>query len=333
MDELIQKIESSYGLSVKDVVLIRSSDDNDTYKIVADRGIFFGRLSKRKNKDSLSIDSELAFIKHLNSNSIPVAGVIPSKDGKDFTYMEGTPLVIFEWIDGVVGCVSKGKYLPSEKAYNAGRTLAALHNASVKYPNECILDRKLTTEMKRIEDFREEVLKRYTDGKEFMKTIARLIEFAEKYSAQKHIIIHNDFRPQNVLFGLNGERENIVVGIVDFDWMCLAPPIKDLALALVEWSFADGDVSADLESLRAFLSGYVQDIDAKYIPTAQDVAQWIEYACLSDVATYISDTITYEESQEISGATEAKELRSYMLSKAKYFRSMDFEEIFRDIHQ
>ena len=64
-------------------------------------------------------------------------------------------------------------------------------------------------------------------GSEFIETIDRLIEFSEKYSTQEYIVIHNDFRPQNILFGLNGKMENTVVGIVDFDWICLAPPVKD----------------------------------------------------------------------------------------------------------
>lgn len=334
MDELIERVGSSYGLSVKGVVSMQSSDDNDTYKITADGKVFFGRLSKRRNKDSASINSELAFIKYLKSNDIPVAGVISCKDGGNFAYIGDRLLVIFEWIGGSAGSVSKGKYPLSERAYNAGRVLAALHNASAKYSDECILGRTLTTEMERVIDFRDEILKRYTNGEDFLEAIARLVEFSKGPFAQECIIIHNDFRPQNVLFGLERETENVVTGVVDFDWMCFAPPAKDLALALVEWSFADGDVSADFGSLKAFLRGYVGVIDARYMPVAHDTARWIEYACLSDVATYISDKIADEEKQGVLVDTgQAGELKSYMLSKAGYFRSINLDEIFKGIHR
>ena len=77
----------------------------------------------------------------------------------------------------------------------------------------------------------------------------------------------------------------------------------------------------------------MRDIDEQYAPVASGISQWIEYACLSDVATYISDTMADEEIWGASDARQTKELRSYMLSKARYFRSIDLEEIFKGIHR
>jgi Ser/Thr protein kinase RdoA (MazF antagonist) len=329
MNELARNIEDSYGLSIKDMTPIQSSDDNDTYRIKTDTRILFGRLSKRNSKSSASIDSELMFLNYLKSNGLPVAGAFPCEDGRSFAYVGDRPMVLFEWIDGEAGSVSKGAYLSSEKTYGAGRVLAALHNTSARYSVPCVLSRKVTTEFERVISLHDEVSRKYIEGEKFIETAVRLVGFSERYVAHERIVIHNDFRPQNVLF----DRNSDVAGIVDFDWMCLAPLEKDLALALVEWAFADGDVSADSESLRLFLRGYMQDIDEKYAPVAGDISQWIEYACLSDAATYISDVITEEVKQGAFGVDQAKEMRSYMLSKAKYFRSIDLEEIFKDIHR
>lgn len=331
MKELSQKLEHAYGFTIQEMKLVQSSGDNDTYKIVTDEGVFFGRLSKRKNKDSSEIDLELGFLKYLKESHLPVAGVILTKSGENFASIEDRPLVIFEWIDGSKFMVSPGKYLSREKVYDAGRVLATLHNVSATYTGECTFNRTLTTELERIIDIQDDISKKYSNGNKFVGIVTRMIECARERSLQKHVVIHNDFRPQNVLFGSSEKNKDAIVGIVDFDWMCLAPPAKDLALALVEWSFADGESVADFGSLESFLKGYVEGIDEGYRPSASDLSRWIEYACLSDTATYIADSVSEEKERGAFDTSQTKELKSYMFSKARYFKSVDLEAVFKKI--
>lgn len=332
MKEISQEeLEHVYGFTIQEMNLVQSSGDNDTYKVMTNKGLFFGRLSKRKNKGSTEINSELGFLKYLKENHLPVAGIILTKSGENFIYIKDRPMVIFEWIDGDKATVSPGKYLSHEKVYNAGRALAIFHNVSAAYAGECKFSRTLTTELERVIGVQNDISKKYSKGDEFVGVVTRMIEFSREHSSQEHIVIHNDFRPQNVLFGSNEEDKNTVVGIVDFDWICLAPPAKDLALALVEWSFADGDGATDSGSLESFLKGYVESIDTRYRPNASDLSRWIEYACLSDTATYIADSVGEEKERGIFDTSQTKELKSYMLSKARYFKSVDLEAVFQKI--
>ena len=329
MEKFKEAIEKEYGFFVKTIDLIRSSDDNDTYKITTERGIYFGRFGKREIKDLVETGFELRFLHYLQNAGLPVAGVIPNKIGDLSVVIGNKTGAVFEWITGESTSVSPGNYLSAGKVYQAGKTLAALHNASATYDVVQEPKRMVITELERVVSLRDEVVGKYENGDEFIDLAERMIEFAHSYSDRGSILIHNDYRPHNVLFGTGGS--DAVVGVVDFDWICKAPPIKDLALALVEWSFADGDNAFHHESFVSFLRGYQEFVaDRNILKDFSALNQWIQFSCLSDAATYVSDCITSEKERGVLVHEQPKILKSYMLSKLKHFGTVDIKDLLAD---
>lgn len=324
MEKIQQHIEKFYKITDVRVDHIRSSEDNDAFKVSSNEGLFFARLSKRLDKDAAESIKELEFMQFLKNSNVSVAGVIKNVNSALITSFEDRIFVIFEWIEGNSFNISPDNYPTEAQAYNGGKALASIHNASVMFGTPIELKRIMTTELERALSLSNDIKARYSNGAEFLETIARVINLARDNFGKNNLIIHNDFRPHNVLFGADKLKEEISC-IVDFDWICIAPPIKDLALALVEWSFADGDTEVNWRIFVAFFRGYCDNIDSSLYPKASDLERWIEFSCVSDTATYISDVINEEKMTEISQNFEVKELKSYMFRKIQYFKQIDIE--------
>jgi thiamine kinase-like enzyme len=102
-----------------------------------------------------------------------------------------------------------------------------------------------------------------------------------------------------------------IESLIDFDWSCPGPFIKDVALALVEWSFPDGGIQPREDIIVAFLSAYNKNSPVKIIKD-NNLYNWIKFSCLSDTATYFCDRIDSENpKRDIS--------KSYMYQKYQYF--------------
>ncbi|HRY27858.1 MAG TPA: phosphotransferase [Candidatus Moranbacteria bacterium] len=324
MKKLQQHIEKFYNFTNVKISHIRSSEDNDTYKVSSNCGLFFVRLSKRLVKDTNEVMKELDFLQFLKKQNVLVAGVIKNINGLLMTNFENKILVVFEWIEGNSFNILPNNYLSELQAYNGGSALASVHNASIKYGTPFQLQRTITTEIERALLLSDDIKARYNNGNVFLDIITKMIDFAKNNISRKNIIIHNDFRPHNVLFGVDSSKKKISC-IVDFDWICVAPPIKDLALALVEWSLADGGTEVNWRNFNAFFKGYCNIIDSDFYPKVSDLEQWIEFSCLSDTATYIADVITEEKKRELSVNFEPRELKSHMFRKIQYFKQIDIE--------
>lgn len=327
MKKIREQIELLYNFKAVSVECFKSSDDNSVYKMRTEKGKFCVRIGKRKGKDIDESVIELRFLQYLKSIGCPVAGVIPTKGGELVVLSEVGVMTVFEWIDGDALSPSLDHYPTEAQAHNAGGVLADIHKASFRYEIVTPPKRKLTSELERILELKEKVLARYSNGEEFLANVSELIEFSVNYGNHNTILIHNDFRPQNVLFGDDNCKDN-VLGVIDFDWICVAPTVKDLALALVEWSFVDGDVAACAKVLRAFLSGYLEKmIDEESMPSLDDLSRWVRFACFSEVATYVADKIDSEGRDGDFPVVHSQELRSYMLRKARYFESIDLKKL------
>jgi len=117
--------------------------------------------------------------------------------------------------------------------------------------------------------------------------------------------VHNDYRPGNVFFG--GDK---VSAILDFDWSCKGPAIKDVAHALCEWSFPDAAKRHWQDVFDTFLKGYNQMAKNK-IKLDNNLYRWICFSCLSDTATYFTDFANENTFKKIAS--------SYMYQKFLYF--------------
>ena len=143
--------------------------------------------------------------------------------------------------------------------------------------------RSIYSEFERFLSLSNVAISQFVGSRKFIKEIREAINFS-KGSNELHGFIHNDYRPSNIIF----DNDDKVIGVIDFDWSCDGPIVKELALAVVEWSFPDGVNKPDWSIFDVFLEGYNSSANNK-IRKSDRLYSWIKLATLSDAATYFCD--------------------------------------------
>ena len=269
--------------------------DNDIFVLLDDmenKYIFRKALRDKSTQDMIF---EKQFSDHLLRNNIPVRKIICIGSETLLEFCEGTTLTPIK----ITPCM----------AFNGGKMLALFHKASKNFSSPDLPSRKVDSELLRALSMQEKIKKKHTDGANFIKLVGELLQSETLKKTDTHII-HNDFRVQNVLF----QQDNISA-ILDFDWSCIGNPLKDLAHAMVEWSFPDGG-NFNCEIFKSFFQGYksiVPDINI------EELKYWITFSCISDTATYLCDTIdeTWNNGRIVS----------WMYGKHLFFDSQDIAKL------
>ncbi len=304
---IIQSLEKTlehYELPEKSpIVLLRESGDNFVY-LVGTHQKHIVRVSKRLPVSDIIFEYEV--LKMLNDRNVAVAEIKETKDGKCYSTIENDLIVVvFKFINGHHIQVDKD-HLPTKiQAYDAGRFLSSIHNAGMGFITESPRQRNIFKELERVIALRDHFSNSFEGGKDFVSQVTASLEFGKTNHVQEGLI-HNDFRPSNVFFDADK-----VVGVVDFDWACIGPIIKDLALAVVEWSFPDGATEVNDEIFDSFLAGY-NFIAKNPIEKDEQLYRWIQFTTLSDAATYFCDLAEDPLSTK-------RVIKSYMYRKYLFF--------------
>jgi aminoglycoside phosphotransferase (APT) family kinase protein len=133
---------------------------------------------------------------------------------------------------------------------------------------------------------RQEIERYVADGRQLVEE-AELAMGAVQDLLDRHpalSLVHNDFRPQNVLFEA-GE----VSAVIDFEWSIpQAPAIKDLAHAALEWSTPDGEADIDGALLWSFVDAYAAAIPVGHPLRSDrdDLLVWMRFGALADACTF-----------------------------------------------
>ena len=302
---LINNIANQYSLTeLEPIKLIRESADNFVYSVgTKDRKIL--RISKRLPIEDVQFEFEI--FDFLSGDNFPVPKWNKTKDGKTFSHLDGQIGVLFDFINGYHVKVDKDN-LPNEtEAYTGGKYLALFHNLGLDFKSASPRKRNIYSEFERVLSKRVLFENQFEGGKEFLEQVEEIISFAKK---EKPIIglIHGDLRADNVFF----KNDSEINGFIDFDWSCIGPQIKDLALAIVEWSFPiPGRTEPDWKIFDAFLDGYNSVAKTKY-EKGQILYFWIKFTTLSDASTYFCDIADDPNKAK-------KVLSSYMYKKYLFF--------------
>lgn len=174
--------------------------------------------------------------------------------------------------------------------------------------------RHIFTEIERFENLSKECQKRFSDYGEAASHIAQFSEEAREKIKDKKLlsgVIHNDYRIQNLIFQSDAD-----CSIIDFDWACYGPLIKDVALAVGEWSYFDIKTGPSREAIDQFLKGY-NETAPKPIEYSPELIFWICFAYLSETSNFLSDTC--EGRHDSLNITRVEQCRSYR--KFKFFFS------------
>lgn len=216
--------------------------ENTNYLLETARGRFILTLYEKRVK-AADLPYFMALLHHLSLKGVPVATPRARRDGTTISTLCGKPAAILTFLDGV--SVTR----PSlAQAHEAGRALAAMHQAAADFP------------LRRANDLWLPGLARLAAG-----TAARASEVAPGLG---HLIadeleaqaahdrrglaagpIHADLFPDNVLF--LGDR---LTGLIDFYFAGDGLFAYDLAIMLNAWAFHDG--ALDPVIAGAIIGGY-----------------------------------------------------------------------------
>ncbi len=290
--------------------LVRESADNVVYS-VGDKDKKILRISKRLPIGD--IEFEFAIFEHLSKNNFPVPKWNKTKDGKIFVQSENTIAVMFDFLEGYHVKVDKDNLPNSSQAHTAGKYLALMHNASLGFKTDFPRKRNIFSELERVINLKQIFIDKFKGGKDFIKQVEEAIKFG-KEGKSINGLIHNDYRPGNVIF----KSDNEIRGVIDFDWSCTGPIIKDLALAVVEWSFPDGRTEPNMELFAAFLAGYNSVANVKY-EKGELLYSWIKFTTLSDACTFFADVNEGEYSDKVIDNID----QCYMYKKYLFFNKLE----------
>lgn len=301
--------ESLFEYELKETTpinLLRESGDNFVYVIgTINRKIL--RISKRLPVQDIKFEYEA--VKHLADGGLIVPKWLCTKSGDFYVLIDECVAVLFDFMPGHHIEVDKDHLPTIDQAYNAGKALGTMSNISTGFTSTSPRKRNILTEFNRALAISNVFTEKFEGGVEFIKQINEAVSFV-KTQNETEGFIHNDYRPSNVFFNDKDE----FAGIIDFDWSCNGPIIKDLALAVVEWSFPDGATEPNFKIFDSFLNGYNSVANIKVLKD-QSLYSWIRLTTLSDASTYFCDLAE-------DPASTKRIIRSYMYRKYTYFSNL-----------
>lgn len=281
--EAIKKAMEDFRIgAMEPIVPLRESADNAVF-VMGAKSKKILRVSKRLPIEDIVFEYEA--VNHLANNGIAIPRFLPVKSGECYVLMDGAIAVLFEFIEGHHVEVGKDHLPTSQEAFEAGKGLAEIHNAGRMFRPTSLRSRTIFSELERVSPLKKIFVDEFEGGQDFIEQVERAIDFGKAHTEDMGLI-HNDYRAGNVFFG---DMDHLA-GIIDFDWSCIAPIAKDVALGVLEWSCPDAATEPDFKIFDAFLEGYNSVADKKQAKD-QTLYDWIAFAALSDAATYFCDRI------------------------------------------
>ncbi len=229
---------------------IDTGTQNTNYWFRSEKGEFVFTLLE-KALDAEALLSVKNFVTHLLDQKIRAPRTMKTIDGELTSSLNGKPAFVTKFIHGYS---LKARNITSPYCFEIGRALAKVHVASESYPEKHIgryhKERwpKLYNEINGISDF----FKKKPQIKELLKTEIdhSLTNWPKDI---KYGIIHGDLFPENALF-----IDNMLTGIIDFNFMNHDPYMFDLAILLLAWSFDEFN-DFDQECFQSLMIGYSQE--------------------------------------------------------------------------
>ena len=306
---IIKTLRNVYDISASVVELLRDGGDNTIWTVIDEQDKKYAvRVSKREMGDDIVFEAEWIHI--LNTEGVPVVPIVLTKDRRPYVIMEnGQAITVFHFINGHHLTLSIDSNPPLDIVGTAASVLAKLHNASRVHTVNASRKRTIFSEMERIIGHKDLVIEKIPNGADFVAEVESQLLWGKAQPYQP-ALVHNDYRTGNVMF----DEQNNVAAVLDFDWSCIGPAIKDVAHALAEWSFLDGAEKHNQAVFSTFLERYNQQ-STHPVPKDNTLYHWIGLSCLSDACTFIIDRLLRDEVRDPA--------TSYMYKKSQYFQSLD----------
>lgn len=287
--ELITLLEKDYSLgNIVSHRVLRDGIDNRVYDISTENG---DRFIVRENKRSFeykNLDFEIELNDFLTKNKFKTPRLIKTNEGKGKVEKGGLTFLLFEYILG--SQFEKIENITSQESLieTGGELLGRLHKetVSLRMKNDPI--RTIFTEFERFIKVPKKDVSLFKGSEKLTKEINYFVDEGKRRINRNDFIgvIHNDYYMGNLIYK---NKEDCY--LIDFDWSCNGPLIKDVALGVGAWSSSfDGKKPPNKEVVSIFLSGY-----NKYSPLRvdydDDLIFWICFSFLSEAATFFVDVL------------------------------------------
>ncbi len=306
------QLESEYDL-MQPLIFdhIHNGQDNDVYIIIDSQGNKYAlRENKRVGK---KVNFEIEVLSCLAQKGFSSPRIIQTKSKADLVTAGSTQLVLFAHIQGFQIKDLTAENLETDIFRRGARKLGELHALTNKMQASFLPSRSIFTEFDRFLKLDLETLKRFKESEILLKQVKEFYSKAQvKIGSGKELygVIHNDYRVQNLIF----TEDNCFV--IDFDWACFGSLLKDLGLAIAEWSLFDFKTGPSQAAIEKFIKGY-NETAPRAIAYGEDLIFWICFACLSDACTFFADISEgqYQYSDKAINNID----QCYIYRKFKYF--------------
>lgn len=297
-------VEAEYGL-IGPLVFeqMHNGPDNDVFVVADSNGVKYAlRQSKRAGKN---IAFEIDILVALDKSNFSSPKILQTKSRKYFVEVDGAQLVLFEYIEGIK--------MEKDVTGLGARKFGQLHSLTNGLQLDVAPTRTIFTEFDRLLKIDQEKIKQFKDYETVVEQVKQFYKEAEsKIASKKELygIIHNDYRIQNLIYTTDD------CYIIDFDWSCYGPLLKDLGLAIAEWSMYTRSTGASREAIDKFINSY-NETAPRMVSYDKDLIFWICFACLSDTCTFLVDVAEGGNKHTDKVITDVDQCHMY--KKFKYF--------------
>jgi Ser/Thr protein kinase RdoA (MazF antagonist) len=303
-------VESEYGL-IGPLVFdqVHDGPDNNVYVVTDHQNNKYAlRQSKRFGKDATF---EIEILKTLALRGFSSPRVLLTKSKTSLVTVDATQLVLFTYIPGTQIEKLESKHLGSDIIERGARKLGELHFMTNRMQVTATPIRTIFTEYDRLLKLNTQKLEQFKDHEIALDQAKKFYKEAKlRISSKKDLygIIHNDYRIQNLIYNADD------CCVIDFDWACYGPLLKDLGLAIAEWSMYTRNSGPSKEAIERFIKAYNETAPQSVVYNG-DLIFWICFACLSDTCTFLVDVVEGRYTDKIITNVD----QCYMYCKFKYF--------------
>lgn len=202
-------------------------------------------------------------VKHLRMAGFNQApGQIETRSGNMFVDLEGKTFSLHRYLEGE-GFIDWMYPGLSEKHINAaGGSLGSLHRAgrTVLDSLDEAVRKELELDFGKLGKDYENTLLDFSDITGKMVLVPQLtgsfyaeLERIKEFESQNlKTIVHGDYHPGNVIF-----KEGTVKAVIDFDYLQVGHPLRDISYALVTFARKNAAHKLDYKCCSSFLKGYL----------------------------------------------------------------------------
>ena len=225
---------------------------NLSYKIITSKGKFILKILTMQKEKILK--KELKILSLLK-NKIPTRSFIKSKSGKDYLIIKSYPVLILEFVEGII--LKNGSKASLNILKQLGRYLALIHQTNYNMSGT-------TNVLKQISEIMKKINKNSLEYESLYKCMSIIKRRGFDKQQFPKGVIHMDIHTENMIV----KNDKIVV-ILDFEDANINYFIYDIGLVLLDTCFVKNKILSE-KRMKAFLKSYekirpLTSLEKKYL--------------------------------------------------------------------